>query len=322
MGLSRRKFTREFKLASLQRVECGESLAAVSRALEVNPNLLLRQMCQNNGSSASKLVALLVCLFGCLAVGAASGDFADDASLSAAVCPVVYQLDQSPSSRGYHYSFFGNAFFINEQGYLLTAAHVLETFRDGGQPYILVSRPNSPPRLLQAAIIAVDSEHDVAVLLAMPNPFAGNHKVPFLPLSPDPAFRGQSVIALSLRPPKLQNAHTFEVPREDRSSGEVLSYESTQLEKSAAAADVFLLSHPVTLGQSGSPVLALESHAVVGLVEGRWLRSSAVSIAKSSSLSTSTPGAAIPIRYAIALLQRLSISWHTPQSPPSSLPAR
>ena len=309
-------------MASLRRIECGESLAAVTRALEVNPNLLLRRMRRNNGSSASWLVALLACFFGCLAVGAASGDFEDDASLSAAVCPVAYQLDQSPSSRGYHYSFFGNAFFINEQGYLLTAAHVLETFRDGGQPYILVSRPNSPPRLLQAAIVAVDSEHDVAVLLATPNPFTGNHKVAFLPLAPDPAFRGQSVIAFSLHPPKVQNAHTFEVPREDRSSGEVLSYESTQLEKSAPAADVFLLSHPVTLGQSGSPVLALDSRAVVGLVEGRWLRSSAVSIAKSSSLSTSTPGAAIPIRYAITLLQRLSISWHTPQSPPSSRPAR
>ena len=282
----------------------------------------MRQMRWKNGGSASWLVAVLVCLFGCLAAGAASGDLADDASLSAAVCPVVYQLDQSPSSRGYHYSFFGNAFFINDQGYLLTVAHVLEAFRDGGQPYILVSRPNSPPRLLQAAIIALDSEHDVAVLLATPNPFAGNHKVAFLPLAPNPAFRGQSVIALSLHPPKLQNAHTFEIPQEDRSSGEVLSYESTQLEKSAPSADIFLLSHPVTRGQSGSPVLALDSRAVVGLIEGRWLRSSAVSIAKSSTLSTSTPGAAIPIRYAIDLLQRQSISWHAPPSPPSSSPPR
>ena len=284
--------------------------------------MLLRLMRQNKANTAPWLAALLVCLFGCLAAGAASEDLADDASLSAAVCPVVYQLEQSPSSHGYRYSFFGNAFFINEQGYLLTVAHVLETFRDGGQPYILVSRPNSPPRLLQAAIIAVDSEHDVAVLLATPNPFAGNHKVAFLPLASDPAFRGQAVIALSLHPPKLQNAHTFQAPQEDRSSGEVLSYESTQLEKSAPSADVFLLSHPVARGQSGSPVLALDSRAVVGLVEGRWLRSSTISIAKSSSRSISTPGAAIPIRHAIALLQRQSISWHTPQSPPSSLPTR
>ncbi len=278
--------------------------------------MLLRRTRQNNGGNSSWLLALVVCLLGCLAAGAASEDLADDASLAAAVCPVVYQLDQSPSSRGYHYSFFGNAFFINEQGYLLTVAHVLETFRDGGQPYILISRPNSPPRLLEAAIIAVDSEHDVAVLLATPNPFAGKHKVTFLPLAPEPAIRGQSVIALSLHPPKLQNAHTFQAPQVDRSSGEVLSYESTQLEKSAPSADVFLLSHPVARGQSGSPVVALDSRAVVGLVEGRWLRSRAVSIAKSSSLSTSTPGAAVPIRYAIALLQRQSISWHAPQPPP------
>jgi S1-C subfamily serine protease len=284
--------------------------------------MLLRLMRQNKASTAPWLAALLVSLFGGLTAGAASEDLADDASLSAAVCPVVYQLDQSPSSHGYHYSFFGNAFFINEQGYLLTVAHVLETFRDGGQPYILVSRPNSPPRLLKAAIVAVDAEHDVAILRATPNPFEGKHKITFLPLASDPVFRGQAVIALSLHPPKLQNAHTFEAPQEDRSSGEVLSFESTQLEKSAPSADVFLLSHPVTRGQSGAPVLAFDSRAVVGLIEGRWLRSRAVSIAKSSSVSPSTPGAAVPIRYAIALLQRQAISWHRPQSAPSVSPAR
>ena len=282
----------------------------------------LPRMRRNAGSSAYWVVDFLACLLCCVAARPASKDLANDAALSAAVCSIVYQLDQSPSSRGYHYSFFGNAFFINEQGYLLTAAHVLETFKDGGQPYILISRPNRPPRLLPAAVIAVDSEHDVAVLLATPNPFAGNHKVTFLALAHDPAFRGQPVIALSLHPSKLQNAHTFEAPQEDRSSGQVLSYESTQLEKSAAPTEVFLLSHAVTRGQSGSPVLALDSSAVVGLVEGRWLRAPVVSVAKSSSLSTSVPGAAIPIRYAIALLQRQSISWHTPPPVPAALPAR
>jgi S1-C subfamily serine protease len=281
-------------------------------------------MPEHTGGRAGWLVALLAGLFCCLAVGVASDGPAEDASLSAAVCPIVYQLDQSPSSRGYHYSFFGNGFFINEEGYVLTVAHVLETFRDGGQPYILVSRPDSPPQILRADVIAVDSEHDVAILRATPNPFAGKHKVTFLPLASDPAFLGQHVIALSLHPPKLKNAHSFQAPQEDRSSGEVLSYESTQLEKSAPAADVFLLSHSVTLGQSGSPVLALDSHAVVGLIEGRWLRSGGLSIAKSSSRSAYVPGAAIPIRYAITLLQRQSIHWHTPQlqSPPSSSSAR
>jgi transposase len=42
MGLSRRRFTREFKLAAMQRLEQGISIAEVARALEVNSNLLQR----------------------------------------------------------------------------------------------------------------------------------------------------------------------------------------------------------------------------------------------------------------------------------------
>ena len=42
MGLSRRQFTKEFKLAALQRLEMGASIAEVARAFEVNPNVLHR----------------------------------------------------------------------------------------------------------------------------------------------------------------------------------------------------------------------------------------------------------------------------------------
>jgi S1-C subfamily serine protease len=123
----------------------------------------LRQMPEHDRSRAAWFVAILACLFCCLGAAVASEDPANDASLSSAVCPIVYQLDQTPASRGYRYSFFGNGFFINEEGYILTAAHVLETFRNGGQPYILVSRPDSPPQFLRATVIAVDAEHDVAI---------------------------------------------------------------------------------------------------------------------------------------------------------------
>ena len=280
----------------------------------------MRQMPEHNTRRAAWFLALLACLLCCLGAAVASEEPAENTSLSAAVCPIVYQLGQAPASRGYRYSFFGNGFFINEEGYVLTVAHVLETFRGGGQPYILVSRPDSPPQLLRADVIAVDKEHDVAILRATPNPFVGKHKVTFLPLASESAVLGQHVIALSLHPQTPQNARSFQAPQEDRSSGEVLSYESTKLEKSAPAADVFLLSHPVTLGQSGSPVLAQDSQAVVGLIEGRWLRSSGLSITKASSRSASVPGAAIPIRYAIALLQSQSIAWHTPQIRAASSP--
>ena len=42
MGLTRRTFTREMKLAAIQQLEAGSSVAEVARAFEVNPNVLHR----------------------------------------------------------------------------------------------------------------------------------------------------------------------------------------------------------------------------------------------------------------------------------------
>ena len=42
MALSRRQFTREFKLAAVRRLETGAAIAEVARAFEVNPNVLQR----------------------------------------------------------------------------------------------------------------------------------------------------------------------------------------------------------------------------------------------------------------------------------------
>jgi len=42
MGLSRRRFSGEFKRAAVERLEQGVSLGEVARALEVNPNVLHR----------------------------------------------------------------------------------------------------------------------------------------------------------------------------------------------------------------------------------------------------------------------------------------
>jgi S1-C subfamily serine protease len=234
-----------------------------------------------------------------------------DSKFNAALAPVVYPDDQTPEPRGYQYTFFGNAFFINEQGYLLTVAHVLETFSDGGQPSILVKRPDAPPRLVKVSVIAQDPAHDVAILRAAPNPFTTGCTVAFVPLSASQPVRGESVLAVSLRPKHEHFALSFELPREDSSRGTVLSFESTQLAKSAPPADVFLLSHPVVKGQSGSPVLDTETQAVIGLVEGLWLRGTYGTMSKASPQPDAVPGAAIPVQYAIALLKQNGVTWHT-----------
>jgi transposase len=42
MGLSRRKFTKEFKEEAIRRLDLGAGIAEVARACEVNPNVLHR----------------------------------------------------------------------------------------------------------------------------------------------------------------------------------------------------------------------------------------------------------------------------------------
>lgn len=264
------------------------------------------------------ILAAVGAAFGASPFGVANNAPVEESSLSAAVCPIVYPDDQRPGDRGYQYTFFGNAFFINEQGYLITAGHVLETFRDGGQAYILVNRVNAPPSVIKAEVIAQDAIHDVAILRATPNPFkGGNYRVGFVALYDEPALVGKAVLAESLHPARLRDAHSFEWPREDAAAGQVLRMETTRLDKAGPAAEVFLLSHPVVRGQSGAPVLGVDAHGVVGFVEGRWLRASAASVLNSGGASDAVPGAAVPIRYAMALLQQHNISWHVPEANPA-----
>jgi len=54
MGLSRRKFTKEFKRAAVRRLEVGASVAEVARACEVDANVLhrWRRELQEHGAMA------------------------------------------------------------------------------------------------------------------------------------------------------------------------------------------------------------------------------------------------------------------------------
>src|SRR5208282_2416202 len=127
---------------------------------------------------AALAFAAIACILWPAGMRGAPGTPADDAALAAAICPIVYPVDPSATDRGYHYLFYGNGFFINEQGYLITAAHVLSQLH-GGQPYILLRPPSGPPRFVPANLVAVDRDHDVAILRATPNPFEGTYKVAF-----------------------------------------------------------------------------------------------------------------------------------------------
>jgi hypothetical protein len=258
-------------------------------------------------------LATLALLCGlCCALTAAASDQPDSVAgdaLSSALCPIVYPVDQEASERGYHYIFYGNGFFINREGYLLTAAHVLSQLTDS-PPYIVLRSAMAPPRLLKLTLVAMDREHDVALLRATPNPFEGRYQVRFLPLAVRPPALGLAVLAAALRPSRLKDPHTFDVLDVDRPAGDVLEYEFSQLDKGSSETQLLLFSHDVLKGDSGAPVVSAESHAAVGLVEGRWLRSNSVAFAMSGKpAADGGAAAAVPIHYAIALLQRQGVAW-------------
>jgi len=259
-------------------------------------------------------LAVAVCIFCYPTTTGASEKAPAIADPAAAICPVVYPLDQDPSEKGYHYLFYGNAFFVNEDGYLITAAHLMHSFRDGGQPHLLVELPTGQRRLLKAEVVATDWEHDVAVLRATPNPFEGGYRVAFLPLATDRLAPGKSVVSVSLRPSSLEEANTFEEPLEERSDGEVLSYQYTRT-ANGREIELLLYSQKVIPGQSGSPVISEETGEVEGFIEGRWLHPTAIPFVTTSEQVDPSPGAAVRIHYAISLLQQKGIPWHATLEP-------
>jgi len=255
---------------------------------------------------AGTLVTLALVLLGIsISASAQALQIADDETLWDAICPIVYPVDQSASDRGYHYLFYGNGFFINSEGYLITAAHVLNQLH-GGQPYILLHQSSSEFRIAPATLIAIDREHDVAILRVTPNPFAGNFKVSFLSLSPDRPSNGDAVLSAALLPSKPREAYTLNATIEMRARGEVLDSEFSQLEKGKGDTELLIFSHEIALGQSGAPVLSTEPHNVVGLVEGQWFGRNSLAMLAAEHHAL---GAILPIHYAIALLQQKHIAW-------------
>jgi TonB family protein len=246
---------------------------------------------------------------------------------SRAVCEIVYQVDNGiPSPRGYRYVFFGNGFFINGDGYLLTAAHVLSQLH-GGQPYLLLRSGVGTPRFVRADVVATDRDHDVAILHATPSPLGNdlNDKaaVSFLPLASETPTAGEKVQAADLRPSREHDSYSGDPTLYERLPGQVLRFEFSQLEKGASDTELFLVDNAIRPGQSGGPVISDDSQGVAGFVEGQWLREDSPVIAAEkedrasaggdgsvSSGGAGSPGAAVPIHYAIALLQRKGVAWH------------
>lgn len=242
----------------------------------------------------------------------ATASTAENSASSASECLIVYPLDQFPEvSHGSRYIFYGNGFFINHDGYLLTAAHVVSSFRDGGQPYVLVGARNGAHHLVPAELVAADWDHDVALLRATPNPFANDDSVRYLPITIRQPSLGREVTVLSMRPVDQQNANSAEPPLDERLAGKLLTSQFSQGETEGTGRELFAVSQPILPGQSGSPVVSSDSHEVIGIVLGRWVSPGVISLATAADSLASAPGAVLPIHYAVALLHGRGVAWES-----------
>jgi len=192
----------------------------------------------------------------------------------------------------------GTGFLVNEDGYLVTSAHVVAEAQRclaGTAGAKILARLLSPlPRASPAvacAVAALDQVHDLAVLkLSRPlGKEASDPRGAFISLHPGDIEPGTS-IGVRGHPslawqPRIQEGHVTLVEKLPLS------------ETSAELCQVLVLDIALEKGASGSPVYLLADGAVVGIVEQRDVLRPDWTVAAS-------------IGYAIDLLDRYHIRWH------------
>jgi serine protease Do len=185
-------------------------------------------------------------------------------------------------------------FVVNEEGYILTNAHVVDDARRclASSPaakivakYGAAASPSA--EAVSCDVVAVDEEHDLAILKPE-RPTASQPLHTFLRLDPQP---------VSIGTPVAVTGHPAFIWQPQTRQGKVTGRERLALDDAQAQpSKVIVINLPLQRGASGSPVY-LESGAVVGIVERRH----------PAQLSSTV---AVPAGYAIRLLDLQGVRWH------------
>jgi serine protease Do len=254
-----------------------------------------------------------ICVWACVlglrlcSVHAAAATFAsygpsrDDRVASA----VVQLLAVGPGRAGQNQECSATGFLVNGEGYILTNAHVVkkaqECLAKTPDSKIVakfarraVSPADTAPQVEFAAasvsceLVGLDEIHDLAVLKTeRPPGILADSQVPRVVLESTEVSAGATV-AVTGHPAFAWDAVT--------QSGHILGRKNLRLsERSVETTEVLVLDIPLRGGSSGSPVFETGG-GVVGVVEGQ-------------DPSNASRTVAVPIRYAIDLLNRLGVKW-------------
>ena len=206
---------------------------------------------------------------------------------------IVQLLAIGPGAGEKKYECAATGFLVNDEGYILTNAHVVEDARRclAASPgaKILAKFGPGDGRTVEAVacdVVAVDDDHDLALLKTeSPLPDAQNRT--FLSLNPDSVSVGTRV-TITGYPSFTWAPKTIK--------GKVIARQFLALsDQTRRRIEVLILDVPLRRGASGSPV-CLESGEVVGVVERQ-------------RPSNRDETVAVPTSNAIAFLARHGIRW-------------
>lgn len=207
---------------------------------------------------------------------------------------VVQLLAIGPGQQGTNRECAATGFLVNEEGYILTNAHVVEDARrclagsPGTKIVAKLARPGArTATAVSCDLVGLDDVRDLAALRTE-RPLPAEGQSSFVQLNPAAEVAEGTSVAVT--------GHPAFAWRPTTQKGKVIRRGTLELsERSAEKSEVIILDIPLGRGASGSPVY-LESGRVVGIVERQ-------------NPSRPSETVAVPIRYAVELLDRLRVRW-------------
>jgi len=220
---------------------------------------------------------------------------------------VVALLAVGPGSKGQNQECSATGFLINEDGYILTNAHVVEKAREclakapeakivakfarlASPEAGVTQRSEAAAPSVSCELVSVDEVHDLAVMKTeRPVRVGPGDANPYAELDASEVAPG-TLVKVTGHPAFAWDSVT--------QSGQVLRRKTLALsERSQQPSGVLVLEIQLKSGNSGSPVYLEAGGGVVGVVEGQEPHNSALTVA-------------VPIRDAIEFLDRLGVRWH------------
>lgn len=209
---------------------------------------------------------------------------------------VVQLVAVGPGEEGQNRECSATGFLIDEEGFLITNAHVVEDanrcLEKAPGAMILAKPATADSRVARAVpceVVEIDEAHDVALLkTACPFLSEPGERPPFAPLEVHAVAEGTAVMV---------SGHPEFSWQPVTQTGRIVRVGQAHLAgEDAARSDALELDIPLRLGNSGSPVYRSDGGVIAVVDQRDPLRPS--------------HSVAVSIRYAIALADRHGARWH------------